>query len=115
MAWKHLCPVNFVEPGSTQAITVDGVEFLIIRADDGRFLVVPPTCPHMSASLCDGFFDGKLLTCAKHLWQWSVPDATPCGQAEAGLLQYPSEEREGQLYVDFTSELRYPHQVAAVE
>lgn len=115
MTWKQLCSIDQIEPGSMQAITVDGIGFLILRAEKGGFLVVPPTCPHMSASLCEGFYDGKLLTCAKHLWQWSVPDAIPCGQAEAELLQYPSEEREGQLYVEFTSELRYPHEDAAAE
>lgn len=114
MAWVQLCSVSAVEPGSMRIVKLNDVEFLVVRSDDGGFLVVPPTCPHMAASLGDGFFDGQLLTCAKHLWQWSVPGGKPCGQAEAGLLQYAFEEREGHLFVDFTSELRYLHQDAAI-
>ena len=110
MAWKRLCSIDSVEPGSMCIVKVDESELLVIRAEEGGFLVVPPSCPHMQASLCEGFFDGKLLTCAKHLWQWSVPDGTPHGQAEEGLLIYRTEEREGELYVDFADELRYSYQ-----
>lgn len=92
-------------------ITVDGTGFLVLRAeDDEAILVAPPSCPHMSAPLCDGFFDGSLLTCSKHLWQWSMPDGSMHGVAEAPLAIYPSRETDGVIYIYFERELRYRYE-----
>lgn len=110
MAWKPLCAAHDVEAGSMRVIQADGVNFLVLRSAEGRALVVPPSCPHMKADLCEGFFDGQVLTCAKHLWQWSASDGSVAGIAEAPLLVYPSREAEGTLHVDFKEELLYGHE-----
>lgn len=110
MVWKPLCKLEEMEQGSMNIVTVDGTEFLVLRGEADEILVVPPSCPHMSASLCEGFFDGSLLTCSKHLWQWSVKDGSKHGIAEAPLAVYPSKEMDGAICVDFEKELRYHYQ-----
>jgi toluene monooxygenase system ferredoxin subunit len=111
MAWKALCKVDEVEPASMKSVTVDGTEFLVLRGEEDDLLVVPPKCPHMDTPLCDGFFDGALLTCSQHLWQWSVKDGGMQGIAEAPLAVYPSKRENGVLCIDFERELRYQHEV----
>lgn len=93
-----------------KVIQIYDSRFLVLRAAEGSALVVPPTCPHMTADLCDGFFDGEVLTCAKHLWQWSCKDGSMMGIAEVPLLVYPSRENEGTLQIEFEDELRYGHE-----
>lgn len=93
-----------------KVVHADGVNFLVLKSAEGRALVVPPSCPHMNTELCDGFFDGEVLTCSKHLWQWSASDGSMVGIAEAPLLVYPSREADGTLEVDFGEELRYGHE-----
>lgn len=110
MAWKQLCGVKDVECGSMKVVSADGVEFLVLRGEEGDVLVIPPSCPHMATSLCDGFFDGTLLTCSQHLWQWSVKDGAMMGIAEEPLSVYPSREHDGMISVDFNGELKYRHQ-----
>jgi len=110
MTWQSLCPIDDVEPGTMQTVDRDGTRFLVLRPLVGEALVVPPTCPHMTADLCEGFFDGETLTCAKHLWQWSVADGSMRGIAEAPLLVYRSRRLDGELQIDFEHELRYAHQ-----
>ena len=110
MAWKHICGVEEVECGSMKVIAADGVDFLVLRGEQGEVLVIPPNCPHMSTSLCDGFFDGSLLTCSQHLWQWSVKDGSMMGIAEEALAVYPSREQDGLISVDFNGELKYHYQ-----
>jgi len=107
MAWKDLCKLEDLEPGSKTTLTKDGTEFLVYRGDGDAILVVPPTCPHMDTPLCDGFFDGELITCSQHLWQWSVRDGSMQGIAEAPLAVYPSKRVGGVLAIDFEHELRY--------
>jgi toluene monooxygenase system ferredoxin subunit len=110
MTWKQLCKLEEVEQCSMNIVNSDDTEFLVLRGEEGEILVVPPSCPHMSASLCEGFFDGSLLTCSKHLWQWSVKDGTARGVAEVPLAVYPSKEVDGAICVDFEEELRYAYQ-----
>lgn len=110
MSWKPLCSMNDIEAGSMKVIQTEGTNFLVLRSGGGAALVVPPTCPHMTAELCEGFFDGSVLTCTKHLWQWSAKDGSMMGIAEAPLLVYPSREMEGTLQVEFDGELLYGHE-----
>jgi toluene monooxygenase system ferredoxin subunit len=111
MAWKTLCKLDEIEPATMKSVTVDGTEFLVLRGEEDDILVIPPSCPHMQTPLCDGFFDGCLLTCSQHLWQWSVKDGSMQGIAEAPLAVYPSRREGGELRIDFQRELRYQHEV----
>lgn len=107
MAWKQLCKLEEIERDSKTRVTKDGCEFLVYRGDDDAILVVPPACPHMDTPLCEGFFDGALITCSQHLWQWSVKDGSMQGIAEIPLAVYPSKRVDGVLEIDFEHELRY--------
>lgn len=109
MVCKQLCKVDEVDPGTMKLVTLEGTEFLVLRGLEDEFLVVPPYCPHMEARLCDGFFDGALLTCSQHLWQWSIKDGSMQGCAEAPLAVYPSREVDGAVCIDFDEELRYEY------
>ena len=111
MAWKALCKLDEIELATMKTVRVDGTEFLVLRGEEDDVLVVPPSCPHMQTPLCEGFFDGALLTCSQHLWQWSVKDGSMQGIAEAPLRVYPSKRENGELSIDFERELRYDHQV----
>lgn len=94
-----------------RAFRIDGVELLMIRGAT-NYLVVPPFCPHMAAPLAEGVLDGHVLTCNKHLWQWSIDDGGECvGLAEAPLLTYPTKEEKGDIYVDLSTILRYEHEL----
>jgi len=107
MAWKALCKLDELEAGSRTTVAQDGYEFAVYRGHEDEILVVPPRCPHMDTPLCDGFFDGELITCSQHLWQWSVKDGSMQGIAELPLAVYPSKRVGGVLEIDFEHELRY--------
>ena len=107
MAWKALCRLDDVEPSGMKSVTTEGTEFLVLRGENDEVLVVPPACPHMRTPLCEGFFDGAVLTCAQHLWQWSVKDGSMQGIAEAPLAIYPSRLEGGDILIDFEHELGY--------
>lgn len=116
MEWKSICDADQIGAGEMQIIETDGARFLVLKGTDDEPLVVPPVCPHMTMDLCDGFFDGEILTCAQHLWQWSAKDGSVHGGiAERPLLVYPSRKINGVLEIQFESELRYGHEPDAEE
>ena len=106
MAWVKLCDLSDVAPGEMRTFAAEGTDMLVVRGGEA-FLVIPPWCPHMENPLAEGFFDGCVLTCNKHLWQWSIPDGEPIGEAEKPLLRYESQERDGGIWVNFAGELAY--------
>ena len=60
----------------------------VVNAGD-RFFACQSACPHEGVALCDGVFDGDVLTCLEHLWQWSLrAGGEPRGLAERPLTMY---------------------------
>lgn len=109
MNWMRLCKLEDVPPNEMRAFNVNGIEMIVLRGEGG-FLVIPPSCPHMANHLTDGFFDGCVLTCNKHLWQWQVQDGQPIGEAEMPLLAYEVRLEGDELWVNLERELLYQHQ-----
>lgn len=108
--WQKVCSLASLGKNALEPKEINGIPVLVINGDERR-LVIPRSCPHMSASLVDGVFDGHVLTCTKHLWQWSIDGGgTEMGIGEAPLLCYETREENGDLYCRVTEELRYEHE-----
>ncbi len=47
----------------------------------------------------EGLFDGDVLTCHQHLWQWKVETGEPIGLAEEPLEVYDVEIEGVNVYI----------------
>jgi len=79
----------------TGDVPVNGIRqfdrICVVNAGD-RFFACEAFCPHEGTALCDGIFDGEVLTCLEHLWQWSLRDGgEPRGLAEKALEMHEVE------------------------
>jgi len=109
--WHKVCELAQMPRHALTEEIVNDVPVLVINGEQQR-LVVPRSCPHMSAALCEGVFDGHVLTCTKHLWQWSIDDGgTELGEAETALLCYETRESDGVLWARVEHPLRYDHEL----
>src|SRR5205085_3359604 len=99
MAKRLVCHVTDVpENGLKECQTEDGLKLVVANAG-GEFIGFQASCPHQEVPLCEGLFDGQILTCHMHLWQWDVRTGEPRGIAEAPLQLF-SLAREGEaLYL----------------
>jgi len=71
----------------------------VVNAGD-VFFACQAACPHEGIALCDGVFDGDVLTCLEHLWQWSLRAGGEArGLAEAPLPMYPVEVEGDAVYL----------------
>jgi toluene monooxygenase system ferredoxin subunit len=76
----------------------DGARVLVVHAGGG-YVGYQALCPHMDVALEEGFYDGAVITCHQHLWQWDAGTGAPIGLAEAPLGRHELVEEEGVLYV----------------
>lgn len=107
--WTKIGAINEIPKGNLVPIEVNGIKMILVSGVNKK-IVIPKSCPHMESSLEEGVFDGLVLTCTKHLWQWSIDDeGRPIGIAEAPLLTYETKEIEGDLYVKALVELKYEY------
>jgi toluene monooxygenase system ferredoxin subunit len=80
-----------------------GGERVLIAQSGGCYYAYQGICPHQEVLLDGGFYDGSVLTCHQHLWQWDITTGEAVGLAEAPLERYAVEVTEGDLYVIQTS------------
>lgn len=78
--------------------TEGGVKILVVHSEAG-YHAYQAMCPHLDVPLEEGFYDGSVLTCHQHLWQWDIRTGAPMGIAEAPLQRYDLREEDGALYV----------------
>jgi len=75
-----------------------GLKLLVVNAGDDYF-AYQAMCPHQDVALCEGLYDGSVLTCHQHLWQWDIRTGAPIGLAEAPLEGYPVQVDGDSIYV----------------
>jgi toluene monooxygenase system ferredoxin subunit len=102
---KAICSTADIPPnGIRQFDAGAGKTICVINAGE-RFFACQSRCPHEGVALCDGVFDGEVLTCLEHLWQWNLPaGGEPRGLAERPLKMFPVEVEAGTLYVSVDTE-----------
>lgn len=99
MSKQFVCRIQEVPSNGMKAFDVDGGRrVLVVNAGD-RYYACQGICPHQDVALEEGLFDGHVLTCHQHLWQWKVDTGEPVGLAEAPLECYRVHVEEGSLYV----------------
>lgn len=89
MTKRFVCRVADVPQNSLKEVEAEGGLKLLVANADGEFFGYQAQCPHQDVALCEGLYDGSVLTCHMHLWQWDIRTGDPIGLAEAPLQSYP--------------------------
>jgi toluene monooxygenase system ferredoxin subunit len=107
MTKRLVCRVADVPENGLRECEVEGGLRLVVANAGGEFFGFQAVCPHQDVPLCEGLFDGAVLTCHMHLWQWDIRTGAPLGLAEAPLQKYPLAVKGDSLYLggDATSAL----------
>jgi toluene monooxygenase system ferredoxin subunit len=84
---------------------VAGRRVLIAQSGD-RYYAYQGICPHQEVCLDEGFYDGSVLTCHQHLWQWKITTGEAVGLAEAPLERFDVEVEDTDVYVVQASALQ---------
>jgi nitrite reductase (NADH) small subunit len=71
----------------------------VFRVGD-RIFAVGDQCPHMGASLSEGFLDGKLIVCPWHGWTFDLESGTSPFDDDAIVPVYRVVVEDGEVYVE---------------
>src|SRR5688572_24378165 len=99
MSRRFVCPRERVPAnGMVECEAEGGLKLLVLNAGD-EYFAYQAMCPHQEVALCDGMYDGSVLTCHQHLWQWDIRTGAPIGLAEAPLESFPVQVEGDSIYV----------------
>src|SRR2546425_8789695 len=107
--WYPATLATAVRPGKMRAQVLLGLPLLICRDSQGRLAALRDICPHRGMPLLFGHFDGTILECCYHGWQFDMEGRCqhiPALVADSslqvdkiGVTTYPCEERDGYVWV----------------
>ena len=99
MSRKFVCARSRVPAnGMVECEAEGGVKLLVANSGDDYF-AYQAICPHQEVPLCEGLYDGAVLTCHQHLWQWDIRSGAAIGLAEAPLESFPVQVEGDCIYV----------------
>lgn len=99
MAKKLICRKADVPANGLKECDVEGGGKLLVANSGEEYFAVQALCPHQDVPLCEGLYDGSVLTCHQHLWQWDIRTGEPQGLAELPLQRYDVTVEGDEIYV----------------
>jgi len=99
MSRKMICRTAEIPANGLKECETEGGIKLLIANSGGEYFAVQAICPHQDVPLCEGLYDGSVLTCHQHLWQWDIRTGAPMGLAEAPLERYDVTVEGDAIYV----------------
>lgn len=99
MGKTFVCKRGDVPDNGMVECTADSGAKLLVANSGSDYFAVQAMCPHQDVALCEGLYDGAVLTCHQHLWQWDIRTGAPMGLAEAPLEIFPVEVEGDSIFV----------------
>jgi toluene monooxygenase system ferredoxin subunit len=98
MARKMICRTSEVPANGLKECEGEGIRVLIANSGD-EYFAVQALCPHQDVPLCEGIYDGAVLVCHQHLWQWDIRTGAAMGIAEMPLQRFDVTVEGDAIYV----------------
>ena len=73
--FQTVAKVGDIPAGEGRAFPVDGTVVAVFCVG-GEYTAINDVCPHMGASLAEGYIEGVSVTCPWHGWRFSVKDGS---------------------------------------
>ena len=102
----HICNRKDIPENGMKDFAIESGDRVLVANFCGRYFAYDARCPHQGTCLAEGFFDGAVLTCSKHLWQWDITTGKPIGLAESSLEGYDVEIEDDEIYVQEANALK---------
>ncbi|MGE3727808.1 MAG: Rieske (2Fe-2S) protein [Candidatus Sericytochromatia bacterium] len=97
--WIEVCSVSKLKREKRFLIRHQQKQILLLWLDE-RIYAIYNQCPHQGFPLDTGMIDAESLniTCPYHHWRFNLKTGH-CLDNSALLTTYPSEERDGQIWI----------------
>ena len=99
-SWVPALELDDLWEGEMSAVIVGGTSVLLVNVD-GDVRAYRNRCPHQASALDEGDFDGAVITCARHLWEFDARSGAGRNPATSSLSAFPCRvDDEGMIHVD---------------
>jgi nitrite reductase (NADH) small subunit len=100
MARRHpIGPLAALSESEGLRVTVEDVALAVYRRGE-RVVAVDDACPHMGASLSEGFLDGESVVCPWHGWCFDLASGRSPFDDEAQVSVHRVSVEDGEVYVE---------------
>lgn len=86
--FQTVCRVGELAEGDSKRVEVDHKPVALFL-HQGRYYAIDDMCPHMGASLSDGYVEEGVVTCPWHGWQFHLGDGSWAGYKKNKIGCYP--------------------------
>ena len=73
--YQTVAEVGDIPEGEARSFRVNG-RIVGVFLIGGEYFAINDLCPHMGASLSEGYVEGHAVSCPWHAWRFSVKDGT---------------------------------------
>jgi len=99
MKRQRICALREISPNGMMTFTMDTGTTVLVLNSGNDYYAYQALCPHQEVRLDEGFYDGAVLTCHQHLWQWDVTTGANIGLAEIPLKKYSIKVEGEELFL----------------
>lgn len=85
--------------GKMMHVEVNGIPILIANVE-GKFYAVCDRCPHLNATLSEGFLNDKIVTCPRHLSSFDITTGRVISGTRSSLQTYDVKVVGEDLVID---------------
>ncbi len=82
-----VCRVGAIKDGQAAAFPIGGTIIAVFHRG-GEYFAMNDMCPHMGASLAEGYVADGTVTCPWHAWRFSLHDGTWCENPSVNTETY---------------------------
>ena len=91
--------VDSLRDGESRAVRAHDKEVALFRVGD-EFYAIENECSHYGAALCDGWTDGKIVSCPWHCWQFDVTNGKCLTVEDYDVQTYAVRIEDGQVKIE---------------
>jgi nitrite reductase (NADH) small subunit len=107
MAFVRIAKVSDLRPGSIQEFQVEDTAVALANVA-GKIYAINNTCLHQGGPLGEGDLEGAIVTCPWHGWQFNVTDGKDVQNPTVGVVCYPLELRDDEIFIDISPQSERP-------
>ena len=98
LTYVAVAQVGSIPEGTGRAFAVQG-RIVAVFNDGGEYFAIDDLCPHMGASLAEGYLEDGVVACPWHAWRFRVCDGTWCDNPRIKIDRFPIRLVGDQLQV----------------
>ena len=96
------CDLSELREGKYDVAAVNRTLVLLVWPRGGQLVALQGMCPHANEPLADARFDGSILACRHHDWEFDGATGQCVRGKPCKLAEYPVQIRDGEVHVDVT-------------